>query len=386
MLLQVRTPCHQRTLEPLTGLTNLQSLSIKAPGADMCAFDWLPDPDYWHLPFPGQLQCLTELQLPLDVLQDISSIGNCINVCDLQLLSSSSYHAPRGVRWSEWAALAKVTHLTCVRLEARMDAPDDEEQFYGLLRQLKELRAVGAYTWKGTALPVLRSLTNVTAVYGGWELREGVDFSGLVCPNIRELVAARGSIPWQVLPNLTSLTLEDESVANLQGLSTHCTGLQKIVLSTVDPCVRPEHAEYVPAFASLAKLQHLTHLELSALNDAELMAFTCAAAAANNTLQLRYLRVFAPKAMLPLSHLLNVRRVEELCLHVRHDKAWIVGGIIPYDDVRGLLVGFAHVPKVSLVLCTGLQRNVVNEAKQWAARMGLPLPAVLKVSVGATQH
>lgn len=166
----------------------------------------------------------------------------------------------------------------------------------------------------------------------------------------------------------------------------YCTGLQKLVLSTTDPGVRPESADYISAFASLAKLQHLTHLELSALNDVELMAFNGAAAAAN-TVQLRYLRVFARKAMLPLSHLLNVRGVKELCLHVSHDKAWVVGRMIPYDDVRGLRVGLAHVPKVSLVLCTEVQRSVVVAARQWAADMGLPLPAVLKVSVcGAKRH
>jgi hypothetical protein len=66
-----------------------------------------------------------------------------------------------------------------------MDPPEDET-FYALLRQLKDLRVVGADTWKSTALPVLQSLTNITAVYGGWGLGQGVDFGGLVCPHIRE--------------------------------------------------------------------------------------------------------------------------------------------------------------------------------------------------------
>lgn len=181
----------------------------------MYAFDWLPEPDYWHLPFPGHLECLTELHLSLEILQDIRSFGNCINLCDLQLLCSSSYHAPRGMRLSEWASLEQLTHLTSLRLEARMDAHDVGEHFDGLLRQLQGLRVVGAYTWKSTALPVLQTLTNVTAVYGGWDMGEGLALSGLVCPHVRELGAAKGSIPWQVLPNITSLTLEDESVANI---------------------------------------------------------------------------------------------------------------------------------------------------------------------------
>jgi hypothetical protein len=51
------------------------------------------------------------------------------------------------------------------------------------------------------------------------------------------------------------------------------------------------------------------------------------------------------------------------------------------EVVRAWLVSLAVVPNVSLVLCTEEQHIVVEAARQWAARLTLPLPAVLKVSV-----
>lgn len=54
------------------------------------------------------------------------------------------------------------------------------------------------------------------------------------------------------------------------------------------------------------------------------------------------------------------------------------------ESVRMLLVSLAAVPKVCLVLCSQEQLGVVASARRWAARMELPLPAVLKVSVANT--
>jgi hypothetical protein len=379
--LQVPDPCVQHNLLMLTGLSNLQSLSVKAPGADMPAFDQPSTPELRQ--FPGRLTCLTELQLPLEVSQDISSIGECVYLRNLRLHAAFN-EASVVLAEDEWAALLQLTHLTCLRVEAMIvsaGAPDNaEEAFYGVLRQLQELRVVGAHFWTMPALPVLQSLTNITAVFGGWDSGENVDLNGLACPHINELGKAWGEIPWQVLPNLTCLTLKYVSPEYLQALCTSCSSLQKLMLCPPhDPYVRLGHAEYVSAFASLAKLQHLAHLELSALNDAELMAFTNAAAA--STQQLQYLHVIAPPAMLSLLQLLKVRGLRELSLHVRHDDSMFSDSHTSFDDVRGVLVGLAHVPKVSLVLCTEQQRNVVVAARKWAADLGLPMPAVLKVSV-----
>lgn len=388
-------PCGQHNLQLLTRLSNLQSLCVAAPGADVPdnGLERPPTPELCQ--FPGRLTTLTELQLPLDVLRDISSMGECANLRNLQLHAPWEY-ATVGLTKEEWAALLQLTQLTCLKVEAvigdvtigglQVGPENAEEAFHDVLRQLRGLRVVGAHVWTIAALPVLQSLTNVTAVYGAWDLGEGVDLNGLASPHIRELGRGSGSIPWQVLPNLTSLTLETDCVENQQALCTCCTGLQRLVFyPPTDHYVRGQHAEYVSAFASLAKLQHLTHLELSAVNDAEFMAFTSAAAAAN-TLQLQYLRMHAPYGMLTLVTLMKVRGVQELRLDVSTNRCWVVGGSIPADAARGLLVGLAHVPKVSLVLCTEQQRSVVEAARQWAADMGLPLPAVLKVSVCAAKR
>jgi hypothetical protein len=371
--MQVPCPCTQQNLQILTSLSNLQSLCVTAPGAEMLDLPSTPE----LRQFPGRLTCLTELQLPIEVVQDVSSISECVNLRDLHLHAAIDV-ATVELTEDEWCS----SRLTCLKLEATIGPPnnDDEEAFHGVLRQLRGLRVVGAPAWTSAALPVLQSLTNITAVYGGWDLRQGVLPNGLVCPHIRELGKASGSIPWQMLTNLTSITLEHVFAEHLQALCSCCSGLQKLVLCQFpDPYVRMEHAEYVSAFASLAKLQHLTHLELSALNDAELMAFTSATAA--TTQHLQYLLVIAPPALPSLLHLLKVKGLRELSLHVRHDSS------IPFDDVCGLIVGLSHVPEVSLVLCTEQQRGIVMAARQWATGLGLLMPAVLRVSVcAATRH
>jgi hypothetical protein len=330
------------------------------------------------------LTSLTELQLQVEAVHDISSVSACVGLQDLQLRSATD-DVPRlqAAGWGadEWDALLQLTRLT--RLRVDIDFTEVEEAhgsaYYDVLRQLTGLRAVGACIWTDRSLPVLQSLTSVTAVYGGWKVDTEVDVSTLVCPHIRELGGTFADIPFRAFPNLILLSLLFVSAACLSSVRHHCMGLQKLCV-WADPrmpafeMIHGSVSACMLAIKSLAHLQHLTYLELSTIHDAELMAFTSEAAAIG-ALQLRCLHVHGPVSVFSLLQLSNVHGLNELHVRLGYCDGFIEG------CVRSWLVSLAVVPKVFLVLCTDQQRSVVEAARHWAAQLELPLPAVLKVVV-----
>jgi hypothetical protein len=371
--MQVAYPCTQTNLRPLTGLTKLQSLIIEAPRARLRYLQ--ADDAGLRLAaqeFPGRLRSLTELSLPLNVVHDISSVSECVGLCDLRLLVDM--HPIRKWGAHEWAALAPLTSLT--RLVVELDFGDDHqgesEAFYGVIRQLKGLRLVGAAIWGSTFLHVLQSLTQVTTVCGFWYLGAQHERNPPSCPHNKELRRMLCA-PFQAFPCLVSVEFEEVYTDDLVALSRHCTGLQRLVLG--ECCRSFPHAdptEALSAFRSLAHLQHLTHLQLAPPGDAELVAFTSAAATVS-TPQLQCLHVRGQLTIHALMQLHCVRGLKEV--HVQlSDVTFTV------EAIRMWLVGLAVVPKVCLVLQSAEQQGVFDAAKQWAAEMELPLPAVLKVS------
>lgn len=361
------------------GLRSLQAFHIELPGA--ARFDYDRDAAALQLPaeqFPGRLTCLTELQLPIQfIVHDIRSISNCVSLCDLHLKASTDIGVT--MQRGEWGALASLNHLT--RLQVDLDLLDTDEAlvvaFYGVLRQLKRLRAVGANLWLGSFLPVLQSLTHLTSVHGGWELGDGVHVSGFVCPHISEVGDAWIDVPFRALPSLTTLSMLWVPSASFNTLTSYCTGLKKLALSGPhSPMTTGPEAGRISAMKTLAHLQHLTHLELSLRDDAQLMAFTSEAAAVGFT-KLHSLSVRGPVSVFALMQLPRVAK--ELCLSVHG--GYSTSTTFTVEVVRAWLVSLAVVPNVSLVLCTEEQHIVVEAARQWAARLKLPLPAVLKVSV-----
>ena len=373
--LQVNDPCIERNVAQLTGLSKLRSLCIMAPGA--LGFDHANEGQ--PVQFPGQLVRLTELHLPLFLLRDVSSVGDCASLCHLQLRAPEPYQLLPGI-WKarHWDALARLTHLTHLHVDIQVNFIHEDRGLYGVLRQLPGLRAVGAYWWPPSALPVLQSLTQVTAVYGGWNVPGEVDRA--VCPYVRHLGQTWFSVPFQAFPNLTSLDFSWVFAEHLLSLSRHCTGLQRLVLSPTPegPCAMLcrgcSSTEGMLAMKSLANLQHLTHLELAPRTDAELTAFLSAAAAVS-TLQLRYLSIRGPHSVFALMQLLTLRGLQEVSVHLTSSKV-----DFPVEGVDALLVGLAAVSKVSLRLCSEGQLARAS-AVQRLAQIGLPLPAVLDISM-----
>lgn len=106
--LQETRPCTLTDLYPFTGLTNLQSLIIKAPGADMRGLvDAEIDDAELQLAaqqFPGYLTALTELLLPLSVLHDCSNVSECVRLRDLQLRACDA------CRWLQWSQSSQHCH------------------------------------------------------------------------------------------------------------------------------------------------------------------------------------------------------------------------------------------------------------------------------------
>jgi hypothetical protein len=232
-------------------------------------------------------------------------------------------------------------------------------------------------------LPLLQTLTHVTYVHGSWKFggTDAVDFSGVGCPHVRALGNVI-NIPTSAFPNLESVSFEFVSIREVMALSRCCTSLQK--LSLLHTHSRPVYGgvdgspERLAAFASLAQLQHLTHLDLAPSSDAELVAFTTAAAAVSSP-QLLYLHVRGELTLFALMQLQSVRGLKELHVHVGDSQG--VRDTFTQEAVRMWLVGLAVVPKVFLVLRSAEQQGVFYAASQWAAQLGLPLPAVLKISM-----
>jgi hypothetical protein len=322
----------------------------------------------------------------LDVLPVSHSFSKCVRLQDLQLLSSNG--VPR-LTSAGWAALAQLTHLTCLHVDVNLEndvtvdgdvVPSDAEALYGVIRQLPELQAVGAFAWTLDSLSVLQSLTNLTAVYGNWHIPRGAaaDISLLTCPHIRKLSKVT-DIPAMAFPNLECVGFVLMCVRHVLALSRHCTALQKLVL--LDSWSRlfdGDVAERLSAYRSMARLQHLTHLDLAPENDTELVAFTSAAAAVSKP-QLRCLHVRGKVTLLALMQLQRLCGLEELVVCVNASQA--VRDSFTLEPVRMWLVGMALVPKVCVVLPSAEQQGVFDVARRWAAQLEMPLPAVLKIYV-----
>ena len=290
---------------------------------------------------------------------------------------------PAGWRAREWSALAQLSCLTRLDIDTNFARLGEDGAFYGVLKQLSGLRRVGADSWGASFLPVLQSLSHLTAVDGCWDVAE--DAHICVCPHIKE-VGDAGGVPFQAFPNLISVTFAEQSAEELKQLSRFCPGLQTLALNdasaTVAAGLGVDDPDRVAVFGSLAQMQHLTHLELAPSTDADLVAFTTAAAVVK-TPKLRCLHVHGEFPAYVLMQLHNVCGLEELVVHVSSTKSFAITTSFNAGSIRMLLVALAAVPRVHLVLprsLKGLQRDV-EAAQQWAARSGLPMPAIVKTSL-----
>jgi hypothetical protein len=345
---QVEFPCALLDLQSLSSLTSLQSFTIKAPVAYWAdPFDnGTPQPAAQQ--FPACLPSLTQLILPLEVVWIISSICECTGLCDLQLRCADD---PRWRRadWPthDWGALAKLSRLTHLHIDITHPRSAESDAFYGAIRQLKGLSVVGARCWAADALPVLQSVTHVTAVHGWWEMRAGGDVSKLLCPYIRELWETTEP-PFEAFPNLVSTSFSVLSYKSLQALTRFCTALQRLALTNcIDLGMRSVYddlseSERVRVFRSLAQMQHLTHIELAFPSDTLLVAFSVAAAAVS-TPKLRILHVHGNVTAVSLVQLQRMRELEELTVHMHHGAD--VMNTCSAEAIGLLLVGFATIQR-----------------------------------------
>jgi hypothetical protein len=128
----------------------------------------------------------------------------------------------------------------------------ESEAFYGVLRQLKGLRSVGASVWDGsTFLPLLQSLTHVTAVCGLWHQADESEHGPPSCPHVKEL-ARTMKAPFQAFPHLLGVQFVDVYIEDLVALGRYFTGLRRLTLA--EGCLAQYHddqAEGLSAFKSL---------------------------------------------------------------------------------------------------------------------------------------
>jgi hypothetical protein len=154
--------------------------------------------------------------------------------------------------------------------------------------------------------------------------------------------------------------------------------VQKLVLSVpYSDTYGGDVGERLSAFRSFTRLQHLTHLDLAPEGDAELVAFTSAAAAVSNP-QLWCLQIPAGLTFFALMQLQSVHVLNELVVHIGGSQD--VRDTFTLEAVRMWLVGLAVVPKLCLVVHSQTQRGGIDAATRWAAQLELPLPTILKVS------
>jgi hypothetical protein len=216
-----------------------------------------------------------------------------------------------------------------------------------------------------------------------------LDVRGLVCPHVKELVAT-AKPPFQAFPNLVYVSFSVLTHKALQDLTRWFSALQNLMLTTRWKAgdvwiVRAGASEVETAsvYRSIAQMQHLTHLEVSFRSGTELLAFTLAAATVR-TPKLRRLHVHGRLTLLSLVQLQHIRGLDELTLHLDHDMMALNPDLA--EALNLLLMGLAMIPKVCLVLQeTGdpqeMQQEMVEAARQQAACLGLPKPAVVQVSV-----
>jgi hypothetical protein len=296
--------------------------------------------------FPGGLTSLTHLVLPLGIMCDISSVSACVGLRDLVIFCPGSEW-----EWDpqEWDALAQLTRLT--RLHVGVDLADSiavDESFGGVLLQLTELFEVGTKIWTRSLLPLLQSLAQVSAVYGHWDMDNGVDLTAFTCPHIRKLGDALDP-PLQVFPNLVCASFISVRQREMLDLSRYCTSLQELLCPSFSGAgVGVHSAGQCSAFRSLAHLQHLTHLELALPGDAALVAFTSAVAAVSIP-RLRCLHVRGELIVPGLMQLQSVRGLTELVVYVG-EMDHVEDSFSSRKLVSMWLVGLAVVPKVSMVV------------------------------------
>jgi hypothetical protein len=190
--------------------------------------------------------------------------------------------------------------------------------------------------------------------------------------------------PCQAFPNLVSVSFNYLSYKSLQDLSRCCTALQQLTLTNGADVMWAfgegfSEVESASVYRSIAQMQHLTHLELLFRDGTELLAFTLAGANVR-TPQLRCLHVHGHLTPLCLVQLQRLHGLEELTVHVSHIER--IMDTFHTEPFMQLLVAFAAVHKVCLVLPLQKQRDMVAAARQQAARLGLPVPAVVVVKQG----
>lgn len=280
----------QSNLQTLTSLSKLQALTFTMSGAyrDYPSYSGVDNAALQLAvqQFPGRLPSLTKLELPLGVLQDISSVSQCTRLRDLQLQHTRAHDGWRCL----CAAEAHLTCLTCLHVGLDIDCDDDAAASYSVLGKLKKLQVVGAYMWGPSSLPALQSLTRVTNIVGGWNVNGSHNFSGLACSHVKELKVdwCDEDLPYGAFPNASYVTLQtiEDGAGKFQALCQCCTALQTLQMASVD--FEDVHSR-TSAFDALARLPHLTHLAFSP-SGVQLSAFI-SAYIKGGSLQLRRLQV-----------------------------------------------------------------------------------------------
>ena len=297
----------------LSGLTRLQSLTIKAqgerqpqqqqeqPGSNIQSS--APQP------FPSCLTSLTQLQLPRELAGELDALGACSKLCSIELLGCSGKPLSQHTELSsaDWQAIGQLTQLTWLLVDYPV-LHDSAAAAAAALARLVKLRGFVAYSLgSDRLLPALRGLSGLTSLGGRVEnalwgmVQSGAPWSGL-----RELLQVSENLSPRAFPNVTRLTIGYSiRTADLAFLTQHCPGLRELGVcvdgTNCQPTLygvthaQPEPTAQVAAVQSLSSLRSLTRLEFAANYDGEVAALVNVACALVSG-SLRHLVLLVPSA------------------------------------------------------------------------------------------
>jgi hypothetical protein len=377
--MQDGTLCDKADLLQLSVLCDLKELSITLENTE-------PDQNPVCLQLVSQMTALTSLQLSACNADGIESLRNCTGLQTLVL----PYHV--GVSFelpvSGWSVLGELTQLTELTLWP-VKQRSNCEGCMSALQQLTGLHLVNFEKWAPYVLMGLQGLSQLTSVGGGWSAGDGSAVD-VILPQVQQLWASEDHIPCSAFPNLLHINLFAAiPSAVLTALSRHCCCLQSIKLTCLPEASGGARrtlysaepvADRVAAVMSLSNLHHLTALDFSVADNAELLALAHSTAVLARQHKLAELRLVVPEeSEVSSSGLICLGQLSGIdVLHV-----WLLKPALmqPPEMAQVFVATLAGVNELQLFVDVEEQQISLTNALDHAESCGLPLAPVHSVSL-----
>lgn len=270
--MQVESPCDLGNLAALTGLVNLQVLTIQARGADQLLEPGVQPQLDLAEQMPGCWTALKTLRAHLPLVQDVSSLLRCCDLRALELLGPAGSEPDEALSAQDWAVISQLTALTSLLTNVRQG--DRAAESCAALAPLNQLRCISALSWSCEVLPVFAEhMPHLTRVEGLWSSPANTARTAsaqLRLPQVRQL-ACGGEVPFEAFPNITRVVLTGAvSSRGFLSMAQHCRVLQDIMcyqgdygtpFSTLLPHAGAEVAGHISCITSLTALTQLSQVQ-----------------------------------------------------------------------------------------------------------------------------